>query len=91
MIRSVSVKVSGRVQGVGFRYSALNAARTLGLRGWIRNEPDGAVAARFEGPESEVGQFIEWLKIGPSLSSVHNISITEHDPDDSLTSFKVTY
>jgi len=91
VIRSVSVRIRGHVQGVGFRYSALNTARSLDLKGWVRNEADGSVATRFEGPESEVGQFIEWLRRGPSFSSVQDVEVTELDCDDSLSSFHVTY
>jgi acylphosphatase len=91
MIRSALAQVRGRVQGVGFRYSALNAARSLGLRGWVRNESDGSVTARFQGSEAEVEQFIEWLKKGPSFSSVQDVDVTDMNVDDSLSSFTVTY
>lgn len=90
IIRSVSVQVLGRVQGVGFRYSALNAARSLDLRGWVRNDTDGSVSARIEGHDSDVDQFLSWLKKGPPFSSVHNVIVTEMNPDSSLTSFHVT-
>lgn len=91
MIRSVLVQVRGRVQGVGFRYSALNTAKSLGLKGWVRNESDGSVVTRFEGSESEVEKFIDWLRSGPSFSSVQDMNVSDLDPDNSLTSFHVTY
>ncbi len=91
MIKSVIAQVRGRVQGVGFRYSALNVARSLRLKGWVRNESDGSVSARIEGEPSDVEQFIFWLQTGPSFSSVEKVTISDLNPDDSLGVFKVTY
>jgi acylphosphatase len=83
--------VSGRVQGVGFRYSALNKARTLGLKGWVRNEPDGSVTVRFEGEEDVVHQYAEWLSVGPAYSHVTSVTLETLEPDSSLETFHVIY
>lgn len=53
---------SGIVQGVGFRYTATRCARTLRLKGWVRNLPDGRVQAEMEGPREDILRFIEQLK-----------------------------
>lgn len=90
MIKSVIAQVRGRVQGVGFRYSSLNEARSLRLSGWVRNESDGSVSVRVEGEQSAVDQFISWLQTGPSFSSVDNVTVSDLNPDDSLGIFRVT-
>ncbi len=61
----VRVRVEGRVQGVGFRYSTRGEALKLGLAGWVRNLPDGSVEAVFEGPEDRVGAAVDWCRSGP--------------------------
>ena len=63
--RAVMVRVDGRVQGVGFRYWARQAAEALGLCGWVRNEPDGSVAALLAGPAEAVEEMLERLRQGP--------------------------
>ncbi len=74
------VVVSGVVQGVGFRHHTKVRARELGLVGWVRNLPDGAVEAWIEGPEELVEQLIEWLRRGPSSSRVEDVSIETVEP-----------
>ena len=91
MIKSSIARVKGMVQGVGFRYSALNKARSLGLRGWVRNEPDGSVSTRFEGPEKDVNAFISWLNTGPSSAVVSELIVNDLNPEDSLKTFHVTF
>jgi acylphosphatase len=65
--------VSGRVQGVGFRYFTLQAAQALGVSGFVRNLADGSVEVIAEGPDDVIVQFEERLRVGPSFSSVSNI------------------
>lgn len=89
MIKSGIARVTGMVQGVGFRYSALNKARSLGLRGWVKNEPDGSVTARFEGEEEDYDLYLQWLRKGPSSARVTAVDIGELNPDDSLGDFSV--
>ena len=91
MIKSFIAHVHGRVQGVGFRYSALRQAKSLRLMGWVRNEPDGSVTSRFQGPESDVKQYISWLKVGPSSSVVRECVLNELSVDESLKSFHISF
>lgn len=72
MIRA-NVLVTGRVQGVSFRYYTLRKAESLGLTGWVKNLPNGSVQVLIEGNKAEVEQMIEWLRTGPSLANVKEI------------------
>ena len=66
--------VQGRVQGVGFRYSAIREANRHGLKGWVRNTDDGDVEVWAEGPEEKLDLFLEWLKRGPEYSRVDRVN-----------------
>lgn len=63
--RRVHVFVSGRVQGVGFRFFTETAARNLGLTGWVRNLSDGRVEAVIEGPSDKVAALLDQMRKGP--------------------------
>lgn len=86
----VRVVVHGRVQGVGFRYSAQEAASSFGLTGWVRNRHDGAVEAEAQGSDDEVGRFTAWCHQGPSWARVDAVDVTELPEADDETGFMVT-
>ncbi len=83
--------VRGRVQGVGFRYSAIHRASSLGLAGWVRNEADGSVTGFAQGPSDALAQFAAWLAHGPSGASVAAREIVEAAPQAGLSGFGVDY
>jgi len=64
------VRVQGRVQGVGFRYFALQHARRLGLRGYVRNCPDGSVEVLAEGNRTALEELLVLLRQGPPAARV---------------------
>jgi acylphosphatase len=74
------VRIRGDVQGVGFRYHARGRASSLGLGGWIHNEPDGAVEAVFEGPEDRVASMVDWCRVGPGGAVVENVDVEWEEP-----------
>jgi acylphosphatase len=78
-VSRVRVNVRGRVQGVFFRAEAEARARSLGLGGWIRNEPDGSVSAVFEGEPQRVESMVEWCRRGPSGARVEEVDVREDD------------
>jgi acylphosphatase len=78
--KAVSVRVTGRVQGVGFRWYAVEEAERLGVRGWIRNEPDESVAGHFEGSDDAVDALVAWCRHGPPHASVRHVAVTEARP-----------
>ena len=63
---SVRVRITGRVQGVGYRGWTVRAAVILGLSGWVRNRSDGSVEAVFQGGQNQIDQMIDKLYQGPS-------------------------
>ncbi len=79
-VRRVHVEVSGRVQGVFYRASCVERARSFGVAGWIRNALDGRVEAEFEGPESAVQAMIEWCESGPPSARVEGITVRDDSP-----------
>lgn len=74
------VVVSGRVQGVFFRATCRQEAQSLGLAGWVTNEPDGRVRAWFEGAKEEVDTMCEWCRHGPSGALVDGVDLVEREP-----------
>ena len=71
------VRVSGRVQGVGFRFFAERVARDAGVRGWVRNLPDGTVESVVEGDESAVARYLDRLREGPRSGRVTDVRVEE--------------
>jgi acylphosphatase len=67
--------IKGRVQGVGFRFFALNWAEKLGLTGWVKNNYDGSVESEVEGDRSAVEEYIEQMKNGPRWSHVSDMQV----------------
>jgi acylphosphatase len=78
--RRVRIVVSGRVQGVFFRATCAREARARGLAGWVRNRPDGAVEAVFEGPGRLVDEMVAWCRRGPELAHVDAARVSEETP-----------
>lgn len=71
----VHATVSGLVQGVGYRYFAVTAARRLGLTGWVRNRRDGDVELEAQGPRDDVDALIARLRVGPRWSRVDHVAV----------------
>jgi acylphosphatase len=71
------VVVSGRVQGVGFRWSAATEAERLGVSGSIRNLDEGIVEAELVGEPDAVERFTEWMRVGPPGARVDDLEVEE--------------
>lgn len=69
-------KITGRVQGVGFREATRRRARELGLHGWVRNLPDGSVGVHVEGDEPALTALVEFLGRGPAGAAVDDVALT---------------
>lgn len=74
------VRVSGLVQGVYFRAELAERARMLGVGGWVRNLPDGAVEAVLEGGVDRVANLVAWCRRGPAGARVDDVSVTWEAP-----------
>lgn len=91
-LRRVRVRISGRVQGVVFRASTRDQAEALGLAGWVRNLPDGAVEAAFQGDREIVDRMIEWCRKGPRFARVTDVDVREETPrPDEPARFEIRY
>jgi acylphosphatase len=78
------VFISGRVQGVGYRYSTVNEARRLGVNGWVRNLADGRVEAVFEGMREIVEEIVSWCYKGPTAAVVKDVAVEYETPEGLL-------
>jgi acylphosphatase len=85
------IVVRGRVQGVGFRYAAVNQARRLGLNGWARNAHDGSVEIVAEGPAADLDAFVAWCHQGPPAAHVTSVEHAEEPHDQPLGQFGVKW
>jgi len=70
--------ISGRVQGVGFRYSMAEEAERLGVTGWVRNRRDGTVEAVVDGDPHALEAILAWARRGPRGARVADVQISEN-------------
>ena len=82
-MRSARLRITGRVQGVGYRAWALQTAARLGLRGWVRNRADGSVEALLIGEADAVAAMIEACREGPFAARVGEVAVGEAADDGS--------
>lgn len=71
----LEARVSGRVQGVAFRWHTREQARRLGLTGWVRNQPDGSVRLVAEGDRESLERLAEWVAHGPDHARVDGCAL----------------
>ncbi|WP_026570190.1 acylphosphatase [Sediminibacillus sp. JSM 1682029] len=82
----------GNVQGVGFRATAQQKAMEIGVKGWVRNLPNGDVELEAEGTDRQVDQFIETIRKGPHrFIKVENLDVERSQTDKGYGSFEVHY
>jgi len=90
-MRRVHLLISGRVQGVSFRFAAREEARELGLKGWVKNLQDGRIEAVAEGEDAPVEEFVKYCRKGPPGAHVKSVEITEEEPLNDLAGFEIEY
>lgn len=85
-VKSLDIRVEGRVHGVGFRAWTADAARMRGLKGWVRNARDGSVQALIAGPPGAVDDMLAELRRGPPHARVTAVRAdpSDHDPPDAF-------
>lgn len=77
--QTIQIQISGKVQHVGFRYSAQKRANDLGINGFVKNLPNGDVYAEVSGSPELLSQFEAWCLHGPPLAKVHHINVEKID------------
>ncbi len=88
MKKAYHILVEGRVQGVGFRWSALRKAKELNIYGYVRNLPDGNVEIWAEGEENHLETFLAWCRQGPPAAHVINLTLNKV-PVKNLNHFEI--
>lgn len=87
--KRLHVFFSGRVQGVFFRAFTQKVALDYGVKGWVRNLPDGRVEAVFEGPHEAVQAVLETCKKGPPLARVDHVEVIEEPCQNDVSDFHI--
>ncbi|WP_284452173.1 acylphosphatase [Methylophaga thalassica] len=81
--------ISGRVQGVSYRYSAQQQAHKLGVTGWVRNLADGQVELLIQGETQQLEDMLNWANQGPRFAEVNSIEVTEQSADLTFIDFEI--
>lgn len=87
----IHVWVTGRVQGVYFRYAVEEEARDRGVTGWVRNLPDGRVEGIFEGEEALIQELLAFCRRGPPHARVDRVEVREEPFGDEFRGFGIRY
>lgn len=88
-MKQVYIIITGRVQGVGFRYFALDKAEEFHITGWVRNTFDGKVEMEACGESTNLDTFIDWMKMGPSRAIIQTFSVSDIVAARNFTNFTV--
>ena len=86
-MKSIEIRIGGRVQGVGFRYFALHKAKELQVAGWVKNTSDGKVEIEASGEPERIDVFVDWMKIGPQRCRIDLFVVNEIVPSRNFTDF----
>lgn len=88
-MKRVLIKVSGKVQGVGFRRTTLQKAQQLGLTGYVSNLPTGQVEILAQGSFPAVDQLVSWCQHGVGLAQVSDVWVEEDEADEIYLDFSI--
>ncbi len=83
--------VSGKVQGVGFRFRARIKAKNLGLVGWVKNLNDGRVEIIVQGEKEKIDIFLNWLKSKPPFTEIKNLLFSKEKVKEKFNDFLIKY
>jgi acylphosphatase len=83
--------VTGLVQGVNFRWFTQRHAADLGLRGWVRNRPDGSVEFVAEGTRADLERLLDFIRVGPSMAVVENVEVEWSAATGEFHRFEIRY
>jgi len=88
-MKRAHIIISGRVHAVGFRLTAFNTAEDLGLVGFVRNLPNGAVEIVAEGKEENLQELISWCKRGPAGAAVRKVDVNFGEATGEFENFEI--
>ncbi len=88
---AVSVRISGRVQGVFFRAETRKAAESLQVEGYVKNMPDGSVQALFQGSRAQLDEMLAWCRDGAPLSKVEGVDAQPVAIQPAIKGFQIRY
>lgn len=91
MQKRIEIKISGFVQGVGFRANAAAIAKELGVSGFVKNESDGSVKIVAEGEEENLRKLIDWCWQGPRYAKIDNVEAQWQEFKGEFLSFGIEY
>lgn len=91
IVDQLRVTVTGRVQGVSFRYYTRREAVNLGLKGWVRNELDGSVLVVAEGDSSQLEKLLTYLHIGPPSAIVQQVMVERSEGPANFGKFEIRW
>ena len=89
MVKHIDINIKGRVQGVFFRKSAQEKAKSLGVSGFARNMPDGSLYIEAEGEENRLNKFLTWCRIGPKGARVLSVDCDVSNAPKNHRDFKI--
>jgi acylphosphatase len=89
MVRTVSIRITGKVQGVWFRSSAKTIADALDISGYVRNMHDGSVYILASGDPQQIRLFVAWCWKGPELARVSNVDVQDEEHADVTAGFEI--
>ena len=75
----IKIKITGKVQGVGFRYHTQKAAEEIGIKGFVKNEYDGSVYIEASGESDKIDLFVNWCHQGPKWALVENVALKDNE------------
>ncbi len=90
-MKTIHVRIEGRVQGVFFRDYTRKKAVSLNLNGWVKNLPDGAVEAVFSGNDDNITEMVTWLHDGSPHSNVSKVTVSDYHEKQNITNFKILF
>ena len=90
-MKTIHLIISGKVQGVCFRANTKDQADLLGVKGWVKNLPDGTVEAVIQGDDKRIVTMLKYCYEGPKASIVNDVKIDEPDAAELFDKFEVRY
>ncbi|WP_372947967.1 acylphosphatase [Mariniphaga sp.] len=85
------IKITGRVQGVGFRYFVQKRANDFNIKGWVKNTRDGSVVVMAQGDFNDMETFMDHLRLGPSMARVLKVEKSQMPELEDFSDFSIRY